>query len=48
MIPLQSAVAQYSTWHWYFAEILMLLGLVCYLLNYVMGRTRNQSLAVAW
>ena len=26
----------------------MLLGLVCYLLNYVMGRTRNQSLAVAW
>lgn len=41
-------MAQYSTWHWYYAEILMLLGLVCYLLNYVMGRTRNQSLAVAW
>jgi len=44
----QSAVAQYSTWHWYYAEILMLLGLACYLLNYIMGRTRNQSLAVAW
>ncbi|XP_065896739.1 PAT complex subunit CCDC47-like [Dysidea avara] len=44
----ESAVAQYSTWHWYYAEILMLLGLVCYLLNYIMGRTRNQSLAVAW
>jgi hypothetical protein len=47
-LPLQVPAHLRNNWSNYQVEILMLVGLLVYLVNYIIGKQANQSLATLW
>lgn len=37
-----------NSWESYYMEILMVTGLLCYIMNYIIGKNKNSRLAQAW
>lgn len=44
----QSAVRMKPAWEAYFGEVCIVLGVVLYLVNYLLGRNKNSQLAQGW
>ena len=44
----QSTVRMKPVWEAYFGEVCIVMGVVLYLVNYLLGRSRNSQLAQSW